>query len=307
MIRHRLVHAGLLLAALFSAALPAVAAPGDRLDRSKLVRTFAEEFATTADAKAFVTSYPQLRTNFYFGYQARDKGQDWQFQSRAYPGTRNVMVDGVYMPGACTPHVMNGMLYLNAYPLLPKDKMTAGQGKRDFASALVTTQGAFAQTFGYFEIKAKLPEQSGTWPAFWLLPVEKTVANQGRLAEVDVFEHYGGTKTVMSGTTPVVIDRVGRPFSTVHTLIDGVEKNMGRVPTDRIDLKQFHTFGVLWTPAEFVFYVDDRETFRTPNPGVSDSHYMVVNLDISENAGAVDPKLKTSLIVDWMRAWRIGG
>ena len=278
---------------------------GDRLDRSRFVKSYAQEFATTANAKDFVTVYPDLRTTFYFGYPKRDKGLDWQFQSRAYPGTRNVMVDGLYMPGALTPRAMNGMLYINSYPLTAAQKATYGQGKREFAAAVVTTQDSFSQAFGYFECKALLPAVSGAWPAFWLLPTVKTAENGGRLAEIDVFEHYGGCPVVMSQGKPFAVDRIGRPFSTLHHLEDGVEKAKGYIPTARLDLKQFHTFGVLWTPEDFVFYVDDRETFRTPNPGVDDPHYMVVNLDLADSAGPVDPKTNCSLIVDYLRAFTI--
>jgi len=46
----------------------------------------------------------------------------------------------------------------------------------------------FSQAFGYFEMKAKLPEGSGLWPAFWLIGVDKSQS----AAEIDVMEDYGG-------------------------------------------------------------------------------------------------------------------
>jgi beta-glucanase (GH16 family) len=45
----------------------------------------------------------------------------------------------------------------------------------------------FSQAFGYFEMKAKLPEGKGLWPAFWLIGVDKSHS----AAEIDVMEDYG--------------------------------------------------------------------------------------------------------------------
>lgn len=301
----------LALAAGAAAGAPAVAAPGDPLDRSDFAPAYAEEFAAPANPAAFLKTYPDLRTNYYFGHTQRSGPLSAQFTSRTYPGIRNVMVDALYCPGALSPRVEGGHLMLEAHRLEEPLRATCGNGKRDFASAMISTLGRFAQVYGYYEIRARLPAQSGTWPAFWLLPTAKTPQNKGRLAEIDVFEHYGGTRTVLSGgTKPVVIDRVGRPFSTVHYLENGVEKRatnaqaQSQPSAPRLDLKQFHTFGVLWTPREFVFYVNERETFRTLNVGVDDPHYIVVNLDVSPNGGDVADDLRAALEVDWIRAWR---
>ena len=310
--RRRAVAGALALAASAMTAGPTAVAAGDPLDRSGLAPAYAEEFAAPADPVAFLKAYPDLRTNYYFGHTQRSGPLSAQFTSRTYPGIRNVMVDALYCPGARSPRVEGGHLVLEAHRLEEPLRATCGNGQRDFASAMVSTQKHFAQVYGYYEIRARLPAQSGTWPAFWLLPTAKTPQNRGRLAEIDVFEHYGGTRTVLSGgTKPVVIDRIGRPFSTVHYLENGVEKRatnaqaQSQPPAPRLDLRQFHTFGVLWTSEEFVFYIDERETFRTPNVGVDDPHYIVVNLDVSPNGGDVADDLRAVLEVDWIRAWRL--
>jgi beta-glucanase (GH16 family) len=38
-----------------------------------------------------------------------------------------------------------------------------------FFNRTIDTDGKYYQTYGYFEIEAKLPNGKGTWPAFWLL------------------------------------------------------------------------------------------------------------------------------------------
>ncbi|HEV2610262.1 MAG TPA: family 16 glycosylhydrolase, partial [Noviherbaspirillum sp.] len=38
----------------------------------------------------------------------------------------------------------------------------------NFVARVIDTDGKFYQTYGYYEIEAKLPIGKGTWPAFWL-------------------------------------------------------------------------------------------------------------------------------------------
>ena len=58
-------------------------------------------------------------------------------------------------------------------------------GSYHYTEGLITSSGKFAQTFGYFEMRAKLPTEAGpgTWPAFWLLtkgwPPKWTYLNTG--------------------------------------------------------------------------------------------------------------------------------
>lgn len=291
------------LALLLTGALAACSARADDVPQLG-PQTYAVAFTRPATPADFAGAYPGLATWGYFGneplYRTRHlpMTQAIRSTSRAWPGTMNLYVDADYCPGATTPSVSDGALNLDAYRFGAADRATCGRG-REWASAMVTSQPSFAQAYGYFEIDARLPCDPGRWSAFWLLPRDRTPTNGGRLAEVDVFEHYGGPVTLQSQGRPFVVDRVGRPFSTLHSGVTGAET----VASDAQSMPAItpaesasfcagrHTFGVLWTPAEFRFYVDRRETFRTPNPGVSDPHYWVANLDISRTAGdpAADP------------------
>jgi hypothetical protein len=61
--------------------------------------------------------------------------------------------------------VNNGILTITVKPTDPAIQAVAGFAK--YSSGLLTTEYSFSQTYGYFEIRAKLPAGRGLWPAFW--------------------------------------------------------------------------------------------------------------------------------------------
>lgn len=263
--------------------------------------TFEETWSIPCKPDAdFLGVYPRWKANYYFGNQN-------DTTSRDYPGTLSVMLDTRFDPNARTLQSNGAVAMLQAYKLSTTD--AAKYPNNTYAGAVLTTQNSFAQAYGYFEISAKLPDCSGTRPAFWLLPTAKTPDNGGRLAEIDIFEHYGGATTVMSGgVNPVVIDRVGQPVSTLHHGIVSAEQvvSNARSLPPKIDLSKFHTFGFLWTPEVMTFYIDQAEVLTTPNPGVCDPHYIVLSLDVLTAAG--DPALgryPAAFMVDYVRAWAL--
>ena len=154
-----------------------------------------------------------------------------------------------------------------------------------YASGLITTQPSFRQTYGYFEMKARLPRGKGLWPAFWLLP-----ADQSWPPEIDVIESIGD---------PGVI------YQTVHSKVadqPGVKVEVPRDPDG------FHVFAVEWDPRWIVWYLDGRETARKPTPpDVDKPMYMLVNLAVGGHwPGAPDASTRfpAAMSVRWVRAYR---
>src|SRR5262249_51264715 len=134
--------------------------------------------------------------------------------------------------------IRNGILTITAQPTDPALGQYFGNvGDLPYTSGLLTTNGTFAQTYGYWEIRAQVPSGDGLWPAFWLLPT-----NYYWPPEIDIMEV------------------LGKDPSTVYNGFVGVNEGFSQA-TQIDDLSTgLHTFGFAWTPSTMTWYVDGLQT-----------------------------------------------
>ncbi len=226
------------------------AATGDPLDRSHLVVTFNEEFNKPATFYDPLTQLGTWKTNYFFGdqknYSSRTLDGDWEiFSDPAYNGVN---------PFKQSNGLMAIIVGATANPSSPRN-----HGKR-YTTGMLTTEKSFTQTYGYFEIKTTLPAGPGLWPAFWMMSTR-----QGSYEEFDIMENHGrDPKTV---------------YCSVHRRhIDPPTNVTDTIPIDTVTRP--HTYGLLWTARELVWYIDDKEVTRHPNPGINDSMYLLVTIGV---------------------------
>ena len=62
------------------------------------------------------------------------------------------------------------------------------QGKL-YTSARINTQDKFEFTYGRVEMRAKLPNWEGMWPAFWMLGANIDDISWPNCGELDILEH----------------------------------------------------------------------------------------------------------------------
>ena len=79
--------------------------------------------------------------------------------------------------------VTEGVLQINA-----KRELYRGS---NYTSSRLKTQGRFSFTYGRVEVRAKLPEGGGTWPAIWMLGENITSVGWPECGEIDIMEHKG--------------------------------------------------------------------------------------------------------------------
>ena len=188
--------------------------------------------------------------------------------------------------------VQNGALSITAVP----DKTTSGV-PGSWESGLLTTQGNFSQTYGYFEVRADFSEQVSAWDAFWLLPNQQIADpnHAGQHQELDVVERYGdGPSTV---------------YSTIHTTdqTPNIPWQQNRQVTSVMPNQNgYHTYGMDWQADRISFYVDGQMTGSQATP--SDLHspmYMLVDL-ATQGGGSNNADIAHTAItskIDYVRAY----
>src|SRR5215470_2018245 len=60
-----------------------------------------------------------------------------------------------------------------------------------YTSARLKTQGKFAQAYGRFEARIKIPRGQGIWPAFWMLGDDIDRVDWPACGEIDIMENIG--------------------------------------------------------------------------------------------------------------------
>jgi hypothetical protein len=73
----------------------------------------------------------------------------------------------------------------------------ADWGGQGYTSARLITKGKAEWTYGFFEVRAKLPCGAGSWPAIWTLGATQSWPDGG---EIDIMEHVGSTPADVFGT-----------------------------------------------------------------------------------------------------------
>ena len=94
--------------------------------------------------------------------------------------------------------VEGGRLVIEARRERPDVATSPDSGGQEFTSARLVSRGLAQWTYGFFEVRAKVPCGRGTWPAAWLLPVADVTWPGG--GEIDILEHVGHNPGVVHGT-----------------------------------------------------------------------------------------------------------
>lgn len=118
--------------------------------------------------------------------------------------------------------------------------------KQKYTSGKIVSQGHFAQAYGHFEMKAKMPNGNGLWPAFWLLR-----DNGAWPPEIDILEYIYAPFSVMPGNP----DTTSGAFQTIHWNNGGGNQTLGFVKYGDFG-QAYHTYAVDWRPGSIIFLID---------------------------------------------------
>jgi len=173
--------------------------------------------------------------------------------------------------------------------------MTTFKDGDKYIDGCVRTREKFEHTFGYYVVRAKLHGQEGHWPAFWLY--NGSVGNIGN----------GGT----DGAEIDIFEKPTRDYFVNHAIHwDGYGEFHKQSSTQSIFtsvMRGFHTFALLWTEKEYVFYVDGKEAWRTDAGGPCRVPlYIKLSDEIGKWAGDISKaRLPDVFTVDYVRVYDI--
>ena len=259
---------------------------------------------TTANVS--ITSLPtELIQTFNDDFDSLSAGQDphltWR-TSYAWSGTASYTLAGeqevyvdpsfVGLPGTQSStalglnpfSIQDGHLVITAQPIPASD--AAYVGNHPFSSGMISTENSFVQTYGVFEMTATLPNTTGAWPAFWMLPIN----THGLNTELDPLEAFGQDS-----------DRVHWGFRSSTTATQGYWADTSDLTVGE------HTFAVEWTPYSLTYFVDGIEVGQEATPAdMNTAMYMIANLAMGGSwVGNADPTTTATMTIDSINAYQL--
>ena len=208
-----------------------------------------------------------------------------------------------------TDRLSNASIYEGYLEIIAQKEEFTNQGvTKQFTSARLNSKFAF--TYGRVEVRAKVPQGHGTWPAVWMLPKDiKEVGayfylqGYGKTSwpdsgEIDILEHWGRNQNYAQ--------------SAVHSRSSfGNTINLGGQLVATMSSK-FHTYSLDWDEEKLTFAVDGKEHY-TYNPPIRDSktwpfdrdHYLLLNFAIEND---INPSFKrATFFIDYVRVYDQSG
>ena len=156
-------------------------------------------------------------------------------------------------------------------------------------------------TYGYIEASIKLPKGKGTWPAFWMMPVNfRSWPADG---EIDIMEEVGYHPDYVSSSLHANAHVHSNGTQVTHEMkCPGAEG-------------EFHTYAILWTAKNITTYVDGKVQLSYDNRGLGrddwpydDPFYVIFNLawggDWGGAQGVDENALPATMEVDYIRVFQ---
>lgn len=141
--------------------------------------------------------------------------------------------------------------------------------------------------YGYFETRCILPAGEGLWSAFWMMnPEVYNTDNDGRDGtEIDIFEGFGYPDGKLKTADCVSVNLHWNGYGEDHQHYR-VGKFYAHNP-----YTEYNTYGVKWTPDEYIFYINGHECARTSKGGVSQNpECLLLSVEVSGQNGIASGK-----------------
>ena len=155
--------------------------------------------------------------------------------------------------------------------------------------------------YGYIEGRIKLPKGKGTWPAFWMMPVNYTGWPDS--GEIDIMEEVGYHPNYVSSSL--------HANAHVHTNNTQVTKEVYCAGAEG----EYHVYAIEWTAEKITTFVDGKVLLTYANRGLGHDDwpydapfYVILNLawggDWGGSQGVDESALPVTMSVDYVRVFQ---
>ncbi len=223
----------------------------------------------------------------------------WGVEVNAFGGGNNEMQ--LFTDRTENIRVENGHLVIEAR----KDRPNIQGTVREYSSGRVRTKHRGDWKYGRIEVRAKLPEGKGLWPAIWMLPTEDKYGPWAASGEIDIMELVGHEPNKVLGTL-----HFGDVWPKNQHAGSSYQLPQGTFAED------FHVFAIEWEQGEIRWYVDDKLT-QTQNQWNSKSaafpapfdqaFHLVLNVSVGGNLPGppnATTKFPQQMRVDYVRVYQ---
>lgn len=170
----------------------------------------------------------------------------------------------------------------------------------EYTSASLITRDTVSWQFGRIEVRAKLPQGQGVWPAIWMMGVNRSEVGWPACGEIDIMEYVAHLPDLIHGTA--------------HYLNHGVlETQSGNLQVPQ-PFNDFHVYAVEWFPDRLDFCLDDQKYHSIPiayieNEGSNPFHkpfYLLINLALGGSwGGEIDDQIfPQQYLIDYVRVYK---
>jgi beta-glucanase (GH16 family) len=225
-----------------------------------------------------------------FSVNGSPNNSNWSFSGRGTANWKCYCADDT-----ATAFVKDGFLYLKG--IVSNDPTDTSKYK----TGCIQTKGKFSFKYGKLEVRAKLSQGQGSWPAIWLLGETGAWPNNG---EIDVMEHLN-------------FDAIF--YQTMHSNYIDILKNKNNpnyYTTAPFNVGAFNVFGMEWYPDIIDLFINGQKTFSYPKISndttntqwpFDQSFYIILDQALGGNwPGPINNNdLPAQMIVDWVRVYQL--
>ncbi len=172
-----------------------------------------------------------------------------------------------------------------------------------YTSASLHTHETATWTYGRIEVRAKVPQGTGTWPAIWTLGTNIDEVGWPDCGEIDIMEHVGFQPGVVHGNVHT------QAYNHVLGTNKGSSLYISKVYAD------FHIYAVEWFEDHIDFFVDDTHYFHFENENTGwktwpfdKPQYLILNLAIGGTwggqSGLDEDMFPVRYVIDYVRVFK---